>query len=174
MTPFEARTSRLRTGLLLLGAIGMTAVSVAIFFIDRPITKIVSPIGAIFFLGCTFAIARLFFDGAVQVRIDHRGVYWRRWAEKPIAFSAIREARETAMMNQRFLSLWLVRPEEHASTSLMGRLAKANKDLGFGHVNLTMQGLDRSHEEMVAAYYEWRQTKVRGVVQQTASPLSQR
>ena len=159
---FEARTSRLRTGLLMLLALGMTALSVAVFFIDSLLAKIIAPIGAIFFLGATFAIARILFDGAVQVRIDSRGVYWRRWAEKPIAFSAIREARETDMMGQRFLSLWLWRPEEHPPTSLMGRLANANKTLGFGDVNLSMQGLDRSHADLVAAYFDWRGTKVRG------------
>lgn len=159
---FEARTSRLRTGLLMLGAAVMTAASVWIIFIGGLAGKIVGPIGVIFFLGATFAIARMVFDGAVQVRIDAQGVYWKRWAEKPIAFSAIREARETEMMNQRFLSLWLWRPEEHPPTSLMGRLAKANRTLGFGDVNLTMQGLDRQHEDMLAAYHAWRGTKVRG------------
>jgi len=161
LAPFEARTSRLRTGLLLLLALGMTALMVVLFFADQAVLKILSAIGAIFFLGGTFVIARQFFDGAVQMRIDQRGIYWRRWAEKPIAFSAIREARETDMMNQRFLSLWLIRPEEHPGKSLLGRLAKANHDLGFGHVNLTMQGLDKRHDEMVAAYYAWRKTKVR-------------
>lgn len=161
LQPFEARTSRLRTGLLLLLGFGMTALSAAVFFIDKLAAKIVAPIGVIFFLGCTFAIARTFFDSRVQVRIDQRGIYWRRWAEAPIAFSAIREARETAMANQRFLSLWLLRPEAHPGHSLMGRLAKANKDLGFGHVNLTMSGLDRSHQEMIDAYFAWRRTKIR-------------
>jgi hypothetical protein len=92
----------------------------------------------------------------VQVRIDGSGVYWRRWGDDPIPFAAIADAWPLTISGQQMLCLALKEPERYpAKSALLRSTAKANRALGAGDVAISMTGLDRSPEELFAAYRDW-------------------
>jgi len=91
VTPFEAKASRWRVLLLLVGALGFVAIGIWLLRLDAPTTKrTLVAWAAIIIFGAFFLIGlpRLFQQGVV-LRIDARGVWWRQWSDQTIAWSAI-------------------------------------------------------------------------------------
>jgi hypothetical protein len=61
-------------------------------------------------------------------------------------------AEAMSLGRQRFLALWLQDPARHRSTHLLGRIAGANKSMGFGDIALSVSGTDRSFADLAAAF----------------------
>ncbi|MBX3594947.1 STM3941 family protein [Sphingomonas sp.] len=85
------------------------------------------------------------------VEVDARGIRWSRWSDEVIPWAAITRIEPQVMGRQLFLCLWLDQPDRYPCRSLLGRLAWANRRMGFGDIALNMQGLDRSFDDLLAA-----------------------
>jgi hypothetical protein len=151
--PFVARVARGK--LLLLFLLGVSMAAVALFVAVLPdldaIERGFGWLGVVFFAFCLLAIARQFFRAGVVLEIGPEGVLWRRWSAERVPWDAFACAEDMAMRRLHFVSLWLRDPESYRSNTVLGRLAGANKALGFGDINLSAQGLSCSHAELLAA-----------------------
>ncbi|MCW3837147.1 STM3941 family protein [Sphingomonas canadensis] len=160
---FEAGVSRGRVVLLLAGALLFVAagiwfvydpeaISAGSRFLRDPGLVELLGWGAIAFFGLCAAVAvRQLFRTGVVMRIAPEGLYWRRWSEETIPWSAFDSAAYATIRSQRMLTLWLRDPDAYPSSTLLGRLAGANKALGFGDVTLTAQGLSQGFDAMAGA-----------------------
>lgn len=166
MDRFDARVSIGRTLMLFAGSAAFVAIG--LWFVMRP-DMLSGPDGPPWLRGAPWAVMALgavsilFFGltGMVALRqlarreavveIDAQGIRWRRWSDAVIPWDAIRELAVTQMMNQRFISLWLVDAAAYPSTHMMGKLAGANRGMGFGDIAIAPAGLDQGVEAMLAA-----------------------
>jgi hypothetical protein len=150
-----AHAARGKLALLLLLGLGMSAAAIAgIFLVEparEPITAAGMWVGALFFPLCVVAIARQMFRAGPVMEIGPEGVLWRRWSDERIPWTAFTRAADLSINRQEFVSLWLRDPERYRAHSLLGRLAGANKALGFGDISLGAQGLSCSHAEILEA-----------------------
>lgn len=158
MTAFEARSTPLRVILLALLAAGMTALS---FWVTRIgsgdlAVMVVGYVGVAFFGFGTAVIASRLGSLGVEVRIDERGVYVRRYRPDPIPFEAIRGAGVLVIERQKMLALHLHAPDEYPAAGRAARaLAAANAGMGYGDLGISVTGTDRSFEELLAAFDAW-------------------
>lgn len=155
--PFEANVSRARNAGFLALSVLATAQGLAMVgaFGPAPDTaikiQVVGWLCVIFFgLGIPLA-ARRMFESGVEMRIDTDGVYWRRWSEQVIPWSAIKEISTRAVRRQRFACLFLHDPAAYPSSTVLGRAKRLNAVLGYGDIALTVADTDRSFDEMMAA-----------------------
>ena len=164
---FEARSSKLRLILLLLACAGFIGACAYILLVPQAlegyrrsawIIYAAAVLGLPFFAVGTVMLARMLFSTAVQVRVDGRGIYWSRWSDDPIPFSAIQDAWPFVIANQPMLCLALRDPGSYPAKSPVLRMsAKANRSMGAGDVAISMTGLDRSHSELMDAFSQWRE-----------------
>ena len=91
------------------------------------------------------------FDRDDQIRADAQGLYWKRWSPDVIPWNEIADVSEAGVQRQRILCLHLRHPERYPSHTLLGRLASANKVMGFGDIAINAMGTDRSFDELKAA-----------------------
>ena len=85
------------------------------------------------------------------LRIDADGIYWHRWSPKPIGWANVARFEQRSVYKQKFVSLWLHNPSRDPGRGLLGKMARANKAIGFGDVSLSIQGTDKSFEELLEA-----------------------
>lgn len=166
MMPFEAHTKKLRIALLLVFCILFVATALYIVFAPGALDRyprfgglfyIAALVGIPFFTLAFVVLLRMFFSSAVQVRIDGRGVYWKRWSEDVIPWSSILDGWTFTVVNQHSLCLSLRDPARYPGRNpLLRAAARANKGMGAGDVAITVQGLDMSHEQLMAAFHTWR------------------
>lgn len=177
MERFEARASIGGTALLVLGSLAFVVAGLC-FVISpdalagpdgppwmRGMPGLVIAIGAaaVLFFGLTAMVGlRQFLRRGAVVTIDAAGIRWRRWSDATIPWDAISQVAVTEMMNQRFLSLWLADPAAWPSTSLSGRLAAANRGMGYGDITIAPAGLDRGAEAMWAAVEHFAPARLLG------------
>lgn len=164
-TPFEARAKAGRMVALVIGAGVLIAASAYIVFAPGALRNFprygwlfywAGVIGMPFFGLCLLVILRQAFSGRAQVRIDGSGLYWRRWGERPIPFTEIAEAWPMQVVGQRFVCLRLRHPEDYPPKSFALRAsAGANRAIGAGDVQITMQALEKSSEQLAAALAVW-------------------
>ncbi|GEM_PF-5524586 len=141
-------------GLCLLGLLLSLAALLAVRVADPvrdPLHYWAGWIGLIFFPLCVVAAIRQGLRSGAVMEIGPEGLLWRRWSDERIPWSAFTQAADMTFQRQRFVSLWLREPERYRSTSILGRLAGANKLLGAGDMSLSAQGLTCTHLEMRAA-----------------------
>ncbi len=150
---FEAKASRWRISLLLAGALGFVAIGVWLLRLEGPTTErtlaawaAIAVFGAFFLIG----LPRLFQQG-VALRIDPQGVWWRQWSDQTIPWSAIERMSVGEIRHQRFACLFLRDPRAFPSSTVLGKLASANKAMGFGDLALNTTGTDQSFDAMMAA-----------------------
>ena len=177
MDRFEARVSVGRTLLYFAGSVGFAAIG--LWFVMRP-DMLSGPDGPPWLRGAPWAVMTLgavcilFFGmiGVIALRqlarreavveIDAQGIRWRRWSDAVIPWDAISELAVTQMMNQRFVSLWLVDASAYPSTHMMGNLAGANRGMGFGDIAIAPAGLDQGVEAMLAAIERFAPSRLLG------------
>ena len=153
MTPFEANGSRWRVILLLAGALAFVALGVFVLTIKpTDIARTIAGVAAIAVFGAFFLIGlpRLRTHGA-ELRVDQRGIMWRRWSGDTIPWAAIDRITVGEIRGQHFACLFLRDPGAYRSTTFAGKLAGANKAMGFGDIALSVTGTDRSFDELMAA-----------------------
>ncbi|MGY4397996.1 hypothetical protein ACVWZA_003198 [Sphingomonas sp. UYAg733] len=152
---FVAHVSRWRSGLMVLGALAFVIAAGVIIRTEGATDRLAFGIGwlaALFFGACALAGARQLLRTGPVMEIDARGILWRRWSDERIPWTAIVRAESKAMGRQRFLALWLQDPGRYRSGHVLGKLAGANKAMGFGDIALSASGIDRSFEQLVAAF----------------------
>jgi len=154
---FEAHVRRWRSGLLVAGSFAFVLIGlwlVGVFgappFAD-PKAVIAGWAGIAFFGLCGLGWSRRLFKAGLEMRIDGNGIWWRRWSDQTIPWSAVERIDVMQMRNQRFVSLFLKDPKAFPSTTILGKLAGANKAMGFGDIVLTSMGSDQSFDAMMAA-----------------------
>jgi hypothetical protein len=157
---FVAKPSRWRLLLFLLGAAAFVAIGLWIAGMfgapPEPDFSWFGWIAIAFFGSCGAAITLRLFDSGDEIRVDHQGFYWKRWSVTPIPWSAVQAVRSAEMSSQKFVCIDLVDPDRYPSDRMLGRLAGANKALGFGDIALSATGTDRTHSELLAAISGFR------------------
>ncbi len=161
--PFVARVSRGKTLLLVLGALAFVAAGIwfvgsaetiaassrRALFQDPAIVLLFGWIAILFFGACGLIGVRQLFRSEPVMEIDDRGILWRRRSDQPIPWDAIVRIEPCAMYNQKFLCLWLDDPARYPAKSTLRKLSGLNKGMGFGDVALSMQGTDRSFDQLL-------------------------
>jgi hypothetical protein len=91
------------------------------------------------------------FQSGVEIRIDPIGIWSRRWSSQTIPWAAIEHITFDKIERQRFACLFLRDADAFPSKTLQGRLAGANKAMGYGDITLGTTGTDVSFQELVEA-----------------------
>ena len=163
--PFVAHASKGKILLILLG--GVVLIGAAGFMLLYPgefpeyarIFGILIPIAwiawvAVIFFGlCSLLWIRQMMRSGPVIEISSAGLRWRNWSDDLIPWGAFTRAEITSMQRQRFVSLWLRDPGAYRSSTILGRLAGANKAMGFGDIALGAQGTDRGFDELAEAVH---------------------
>ena len=160
---FEARVSPVKTGLLVFGSLAFVAIGIwmltdsgpsrsfRLFHLIEIPASVIAWVCILFFGVVAIGWLRQFARSEPVMEIGRDGISWRRWSDRTIPWAAIERAEVTRMANQPFLALWLSDPVRYGSTTLLGRMQGANKAMGFGDIALSVQGTNRSFDEMVEA-----------------------
>jgi hypothetical protein len=105
-------------------------------------------LGLAFFGPAAIILIRRVSDRRPQLIVDDRGLYWRQWSEQVIPWAEFGSVAVQTVNSQRLLGLTLRNPAAHPPTTPLGQLSRYNEQLGFAHVTLSAQGLDRSFDEL--------------------------
>jgi hypothetical protein len=161
MTEFVARPSRARIALLILGSVAFVAIGLWMIgtFGPPPESHRYSPEmttffgwAAILFFGlCAIVLCRMLFDTEAQVRINASGLYWKRWSRETIPWSEITQVGVWEFKRQKSIILNLRDPGRFRSSTLMGKLASANKAMTGGDIAVTLAGTDGRFDDAMAA-----------------------
>ena len=123
---------------------------------SREFVQIFGWISIIFFGLCAIVGTRRALDSDAQLRISASGIYWKPWSEVTIPWHEVREVSGWRYRRQKFILLSLNHPERYPSSSLLGKLAAANRALAGGDISISLVGLDKSFEEAMDAIDEFR------------------
>lgn len=164
--PFEARVSRIKVlGLLLICVVsvigGLLIGGVFGDGSDTLITRIsgwliVGVSGLLVAIGVTRLIR-----GGLVLRIDADGVYWRRWSEQVIPWSAIREIKVRELRGQQFLDVNLYDPAAYPPKFLIRWVRRLNTARAFGDLSLNVFDSDRSFADLLAAFDRFAPAELR-------------
>jgi hypothetical protein len=113
-------------------------------------------LGVAFFGFCLIFIAKAFFDTDVQVRIDQRGIYAKRWSEHTIPWSDITHVGVWEFKRQKMIILSLKDPARFPAAGLQGLLAGANNALSGGDIAISLSGTDGRFDDAMAAIERYR------------------
>lgn len=155
--PFEARFTlrSLAWRLVAWAALAILSVVCALApgpFADLHIAaRILAGACATLFVVVLFVEARRLSSKEPVLRIDERGILWRRWSEQLIPWSEVASLRLFSIQRVHFVGLLLRTPERFPSSTILGRSAKANRAFTGCDLCLEVQGTNRRHEELVAA-----------------------
>lgn len=157
---FVACPSRGRLALMLLGSSAFVALGLWIAgFLGEPPQPDRVWLGyvAILFFGATAVVSvRRLFETDDQIVVDASGIYWSQWSDQKIPWSAIRMINRKLVKRQQFLCLELADAAQYPPTRLLGRLAGANRLVGFGDIAINIGGTNRSFDELVEAVERFR------------------
>jgi hypothetical protein len=163
---FVAYPSKWRIALLMFGGIGLFIAS--LWFIgafgpppqlrqlDPGLVTFFGWFGALFFGFGVFVMGRMMTDSEPHVRIDAKGIYWKRWSADTIPWSEITGVGVWGQGQNRCIVLKLLTPDRYTSTTLMGRLAGANRMLTDGDISITLLGTTGGFEDAMAAIERFR------------------
>ncbi len=166
MPEFVAKPSKVRIALLLLGALAFVTAGLNMIgvFGTPPDSHRYSPAlikfvgwASILFFGAAVPISiRMFFDTQDQLRFDAHGIYWKRWSAQTIPWSEITDIGVWEFKRQKSIILNLRDPARFPSTTMMGKLASANRALTGGDIALTLAGTDgRFETAMEVIHHHW-------------------
>lgn len=162
---FEARNSRWRLGLLLLGAIAFVVAGLWMAgLFGAPPDPSLTWIGwaSIMFFGfCAVIAARRMFDDAVQVRISGQGIFARSWSDQTIPWSEITDVSVWTYRRQKSIILHLRDPARFPGHGLAGRLQAANRAMTGGDIAISLAGTDGHFDAAVQAIGQFMQAQGR-------------
>lgn len=152
---FEARYSKLRVLLLMVGAAGFVILGAWVAGLigetPRPDRAWLGWIAIIFFGFCLIAIGRRLFDDDVQLRVDRHGLMSKPWSDATIPWHEIVAVGVWEHRRQNVIVLKLADPDRFPSSTMMGKLAGTNRMLTGGDVSISMTGTDRGFDEAMQA-----------------------
>ncbi|MCY3002301.1 MAG: hypothetical protein NTV21_10905 [Planctomycetota bacterium] len=155
--PFEARFTLRSLAPRLAAWAALAAVSVVFAWPSGPLADLHFVARALawgcaaLFLFVLFFEARRLASKAPVLRIDERGILWRRWSEDTIPWSEVASLRLFSIQRVHFVGLVLRNPERFPSSTILGRSAKANRSFTGCDLCLEIQGTDRCHQDLVSA-----------------------
>lgn len=160
MPTFVARPSKIRLGLLLLGSLGFVALGLwiaGIFGSPPAPEKIGWGWASIAFFGlCSIVIARRLADDGDQVTIGPAGIFSKQWSDQTILWSDIVDVSVWEYRRQKSIILKLKDPSRYPSTTVLGKLAAANRMLTGGDLPISLTGTDGQFDDAMAAInYFW-------------------
>jgi len=138
---------------MILGALLFIIAGIAIVHGPREDVRItLAGWAAILFFGLIALVrAGQLVRGGPDIRIDERGIWWRRWSDQVVPWDAIAALHITGVGRMPFLHLMLVDPAAYPSTRPMGKLADLAHASRLGDIAVTTNATDRSFAELLAA-----------------------
>ncbi|MEW2482741.1 STM3941 family protein [Mycobacterium sp. NPDC049093] len=100
-------------------------------------------------------------DRSEQVRVAPDGIYYKRWSETVIPWDEIVDVTVFKDRYQNFIMLRLADPQRFPSTTLVGRLGRANRRLAGGDVAISLTYMDRSFDDAMTVIEDYRATSAR-------------
>ena len=143
MTAFEARTSTVRVAIQLAACLMFVGMG-ALMVIDGGV-----PAGWLVMAGFAIWFAIILpqlFRRRVELRVDVNGIWWRRWSDGTIPWSAIRQLRALEVENTRSIAIYLT--DAAAPPSLRHRT-------GLADLAIRLDGTDRDFGDLLAAVREF-------------------
>lgn len=159
MQPLVARNSRWRILLIILGSLAFVVAGVWIAGVAGPAPKPgkewVGWLSIIFFGAGAAVVGSQLFNDDIQIRISDSGIYYRKWSEQTIPWGEISAVSVWTFRRQKFPILHLVQPNRYPSRTLSGKLSATNRLLTGGDITISLSGMDRNFNDVVAAieYY---------------------
>lgn len=110
----------------------------------------------VFFGICGAIGARRMFDREDVLRMGPTGLWYRHWSDDLIPWREITSVGVWEYKRQRTILLNLVDPARFPSSTLLGRLAGANRALTGGDIAISLTGTDRTFDDAMAAIRAYR------------------
>lgn len=172
MREFVAYYSRWRLALLFLLCVGLVALGMALVGMFGELPKFsesqsrsrfppefvafISWAGILFFGPGTAIIGKKFFDHKPQLRVSSDGVVWSQWSDQIIPWAEVTDISSWHYMGQAFIVLHLKHPDRFPGRGLGAKLAKTNRRLTGGDINISMIGTDSTFiQAMLAIVHFW-------------------
>ena len=152
---FVARPAPFRILFIVLGAIGFVLLGAWIAGLfgppPRPGQQWAGWLAIAFFGLCAVVSARRLFEHQDLIVVDRNGLYWRRWSQATIPWSAIEWIEPRTVRRNRFLCIHLKDRSQFPTGRLTAWGSAANRSLGYGDFAMTTLGTDRTLDELLAA-----------------------
>lgn len=163
MPTFSARYSPWRLLLLLLLSVLFVVLFVWMVLDDSssPLHKTMGVIGGLLFVGVAVLTWLRLFDRREQLRVSPEGIYYRQWSEATIPWSAISDVTVWKYRRQRSIVLRLADPQRFRSTTLLGRMSRANRRLTGGDIAISLTPMDRGFDDALTVIEDYRATSAR-------------
>lgn len=123
--------------------------------------RAVGVVGTVLFVGLEVLVVIRFFDRGEQLRVASDGIYYKQWSESVIPWEQVVGVTVWQYRRQRAIILHLADPRRFPSTTLLGRLARANRRLTGGDIAISLTPMDRGFDEAMTAIEEYRATSAR-------------
>lgn len=156
---FEARNSRWRLALLLLGALAFVVVGfwmTGLFGTSpKPGREWIGWVCLLFFGFCAVIAVRRMFDDEVQFRVSGQGILARQWSDQTIPWSEITDVTVWIYRRQKSIVLHLRDPSKFPGKGLAGRLQAANRAMAGGDVAISLSGTNGRFDEAMQIIHQF-------------------
>lgn len=125
------------------------------------LSRAIGVIGTVLFASLGVLVVIRFFDRGEQLRVSSDGIYYKQWSETVIPWDQIVGVTVWQYRRQRAIILHLTDPRRFPSTTVLGRLAGANRRLTGGDIAITLTPMDRGFDETLAVIEDYRATSAR-------------
>jgi hypothetical protein len=150
MDSIEIKPSRAKFALLFLAACAFVAAGIAMIVYGPASDTWIGWVCTFFFGGGLLIFGRQLFDARPRLVINRDGVFDRTLGVGVIAWSEIRGASLRSIKGNDFIALELYHPEVWIGrlSRMQQALVTANRELGFGVLNLNLVGLQESSQSI--------------------------
>ncbi|MCG7605976.1 MULTISPECIES: STM3941 family protein [Mycobacterium] len=163
MPTFSARYSPWR--LLMLTVLGVLMSAISAWMAGSAeaslLHKAAGVCGTLLFLGAAVLAAVRLFDRREQLRVAPDGIYYKQWSEAVIPWGEIVNVTAWKHRSQKLIMLHLADPQRFPSTTLLGRLSRANRRLAGGDIAISLTPMDRGFDDAMAVIEDYRATSGR-------------
>ena len=121
----------------------------------------VGVVGTVLFVSLGILVLIRLFDRGEQLRVASDGIYYKQWSESVIPWDEIAGVTVWQYRRQRTIILHLADPRRFPSTTILGRLAGANRRLTGGDIAISLTPMDRGFDETLAVIEDYRATSAR-------------
>lgn len=123
--------------------------------------RAVGVVGTVLFVGLTVLVVIRFFDRGEQLRVSSDGIYYKQWSEAVIPWDEVVSVTVWKYRRQPAIILHLADPRRFPSTTLLGRLAGANRRLTGGDIAISLTPMDRGFDDALTVIEDYRATSGR-------------
>lgn len=125
------------------------------------LSRAIGAIGTVLFASLGVLVVIRLFDRGEQLRVSSDGIYDKQWSETVIPWDQIVGVTVWQYRRQRAIILHLADPRRFPSTTVLGRLAGANRRLTGGDIAISLTPMDRGFDETLAVIEDYRATSAR-------------